>query len=136
MPSQPQPGRGSQASLAKRQASSAKGKASSSAAKSPARPTPPTDTGTSDHVYGVVSVLYHALQGAETYLQYIEDARNAGDDELTSFFEQCREEEQRRATRAKTLLAMRLGGDLDEDEDEDEDEDDDDDEEEEEEDEA
>ena len=126
MPSQPQAGRGSQAS-------SAKGKASASAAKSPPRQTPPEDTGTSDHVYGVVSVLYHALQGADTYLQYIEDARDAGDDELTSFFEQCREEEQRRATRAKTLLASRLGGDIDEDEDEDDDDDEEDEEEEEEE---
>jgi hypothetical protein len=121
MPSQPQAGRGSQAS-------STKGKASASAAKSPPRQSPPADTGTSDHVYGVVSVLYHALQGADTYLQYIEDARNAGDDELTSFFEQCREEEQRRAARAKALLSSRLAGDVDEeDEDEDEDEDDEDD---------
>src|SRR5687768_10168647 len=32
---------------------------------------------TEDHVYGLVSVLYHALQGAQTYEKYIEDAQKA-----------------------------------------------------------
>ena len=35
---------------------------------------------TEDHVYGLVSVLYHALQGAETYEKYVDDAERAGDD--------------------------------------------------------
>ena len=90
-----------------------------------------------DEVYGLVSVLYHALQGAETYAQYVEDARRSGDDELSEFFEECQDEEVDRADRAKELLAARLDAfaDADEDEDEDEDEDDEDDEEEDEEDE-
>ena len=78
-----------------------------------------------DEVYGAVSVLYHALQGAETYGKYIEDARAAGDDELVEFFQSCREEEQERAQRAKSLLIERLeetdedeSGSEDEDEDE------------------
>ena len=75
-----------------------------------------------DEVYGLVSVLYHSLQGAETYSQYIDDARRAGDQELVGFFEDCREEENDRATRAKVLLAMRL--EIEEEEDEDEDEED------------
>ena len=62
---------------------------------------------TEDHVYGLVSVLYHALQGAQTYAQYIEDASEASDDELVRFFEQCREEEAVRAARAKQLLIDR-----------------------------
>jgi hypothetical protein len=62
---------------------------------------------TEDHVYGLVSVLYHALQGAQTYEQYIEDAQRASDDELVTFFEQCRTEEQARAARAKQLLVDR-----------------------------
>jgi len=129
MATQPQTGRGSQASA------SNKGKTNASAVKAPppkAAAAAAAETSTSDHVYGVVSVLYHALQGAETYSQYIEDAREAGDDELTTFFEECRDEEKNRAARAKTLLAARLEGDV-EDEDEDEDEDDDDEEDEEEE---
>ena len=55
-----------------------------------------------------MSVLYHALQGAETYQQYIRDAQNAGDDELAQFFEECRSAEEERATRAKSLLLERL----------------------------
>jgi len=84
-----------------------------------------------DETYGLVSVTYHALQGAETYAQYQRDAEKAGDQELSAFFKQCGEEEASRAERAKGLLAMRLdGGQDDDDEDEIEDEDDEDDEEE------
>jgi hypothetical protein len=39
-------------------------------------------TGTPDEHYNLVSVLYHALQGAEIYEEYVEDAEAAGDDEL------------------------------------------------------
>jgi hypothetical protein len=81
-----------------------------------------------DELYGVVSVLYHALQGAETYARYGEDARKAGDEELLEFFETCRDEENGRAERAKMLLAERLADAEDADvEGEDEDEDDEDD---------
>lgn len=63
---------------------------------------------TEDHVYGVVSILYHALQGAQAYDQYIGDARRAGDGELEEFFRSCRSEEHARAERAKGLLLERL----------------------------
>jgi len=82
-----------------------------------------------DEVYGLVSVLYHALQGAETYDQYVRDARNADDQELVEFFEECRDEEADRADRAKSLLAARMDGfggmdrDTDEEDEEDEEED-------------
>jgi hypothetical protein len=69
---------------------------------------PSRSTGQRDEIYGVVSVLYHALQGAETYAKYVTDAQNAGDSELEQFFESCRSEEQQRAERAKNLLADRL----------------------------
>ena len=36
------------------------------------------NTGTRDVIYDLVSVLYHALQGAETYDQYIKDAQQRG----------------------------------------------------------
>jgi hypothetical protein len=61
-----------------------------------------------DEIYGVVSVIYHALQGAETYERYVDDARNAGDGELEQFFETCRTEELDRAKRAKAILLERL----------------------------
>jgi hypothetical protein len=76
-----------------------------------------------DELYGLISVLYHALQGSQTYQQYTRDAESGGDDELASFFEACREEENQRATQAKQLLADRIGGEGAEDEDEDEDKD-------------
>lgn len=66
-------------------------------------------TGTRDETYDVVSILYHALQGAETYQQYLRDAEQRGDQELAQFFRDVQEEEKRRAERAKQLLAKRLG---------------------------
>jgi len=77
-----------------------------------------TELQTEDHVYGLVSVLYHALQGAETYERYIDDAEQAGDDELVRFFEQCRDQENDRAQRAKRLLVARVDESLDEEDDE------------------
>lgn len=80
---------------------------------------------TEDHVYGLVSVLYHALQGAQTYEQYIQDAKRVKDDELANFFEQCRDEEAERATLARQLLVDRTELEDDDDaEDEEADEDD------------
>lgn len=67
------------------------------------------DTGTRDEHYDLISVLYHALQGAETYTQYLKDAEEAGDQELIQFFREVLEEECRRADRAKGLLKKRLG---------------------------
>jgi hypothetical protein len=86
---------------------------------------PDAETGERDENYNLISVLYHALQGAETYSQYMRDAQRAGDDELVEFFSEVREEEQERAERARELLAARLAGEADyEDEDEEEDEED------------
>ena len=67
------------------------------------------NTGTQDTDYNVVSILYHALQGAETYNQYIQDAQQSGDQELAQFFQQVQQENKQRADRAKQLLARRLG---------------------------
>jgi rubrerythrin len=66
-------------------------------------------TGTRDETYNLISVLYHALQGAETYQQYIQDAEQRGDQELVQFFRDVREEEKRRADGAKQLLAKHFG---------------------------
>jgi hypothetical protein len=73
-------------------------------------PAPEAPSAERDEVYGLISVLYHALQGAENYARYGEDARRAGDDELVEFFEECQDEEVERAERAKELLSARLDG--------------------------
>ncbi len=65
-------------------------------------------TGVRDEHYNLVSILYHALQGAETYDTYISDAEGAGDQELAQFFRQVQEEERQRVARAKELLGRRL----------------------------
>jgi hypothetical protein len=61
-------------------------------------------TGTRDSTYDVVSILYHALQGAEIYDRYCADAIDSSDYELAMFFREVQEEERRRADRAKTML--------------------------------
>lgn len=77
-----------------------------------------------DDTYGLISVIYHSLQGAETCGQYLEDARRTKNEELMAFFEASREEQNRRALRGRRLLAAQLEGLDDEDDDliEDEDE--------------
>lgn len=66
-------------------------------------------TGTRDAHYDVISILYHTLQEGETLAQYIEDAEQAGDPELSRFFRDVQEEDRKRAERAKEILQPRLG---------------------------
>ena len=89
-----------------------------------AKPEPLTDlapSSTEDQVYGLVSVLYHALQGVQACEQYIEDAEKANDDALVTFFEECRDQQNERASRAKALLVERADADSDDDDEEEED---------------
>ena len=66
-------------------------------------------TGTRDDTYDLVSVLYHALQGAETARHYIQDAEQAGDQELVQFFREARDWQRHLASQAKAVLKQRLG---------------------------
>ena len=66
------------------------------------------NTGTGDLTYNLVSILFHALQGAETYDQYIRDAEEEGDKDLAQFFREVKQENSARADRAKDLLHKRL----------------------------
>lgn len=77
-----------------------------------------SETGERDESYNLVSVLYHALQGAETTLQYQKDAEESGDEQLAQFFQETRGSFAECAQQAKQLLAARL--DIDEEDDEDE----------------
>lgn len=65
-------------------------------------------TGTRDTTYNLVSVLYHALQGAETYDQYVRDAIASSDYEVAAFFREVQEEQRQRADRAKQVLTNML----------------------------
>jgi hypothetical protein len=61
-----------------------------------------------DEVHGVVSVVYHALRGAETCAGYVRDAQAAGEEELVRFFEEVQEEHLTLANRGKRLLGAYL----------------------------
>jgi hypothetical protein len=65
-------------------------------------------TGTRDEHYNVISVLYHALQGADTCATYLQDAEHAGDQELAQFFREVQGTYRQLADRGKTLLRQRL----------------------------
>ena len=65
-------------------------------------------TSTSNVYFDVVSVLYHALEGARTYAIYVQDANRAGDQEAAQFFSQRQQEEVACADRAKQLLSSRI----------------------------
>ncbi len=63
------------------------------------------NTSVSNPHYNLVSVLYHALEGAQTYGQYIQDAQ--GDQELVQFFQQAQQQDNQRAQQALQLLTSR-----------------------------
>ncbi len=64
-------------------------------------------TGTSNTIYNLSSVLFHALKGGASYDMYIEDAEREGDEELAEFFRRVRDEDSMRADEAQMLLAER-----------------------------
>ena len=66
------------------------------------------ETGTSDQTYDVISVIYHALNGAETYEQYIRDAEAADDSELAAFFRSAHDRLCQTADEGKAMLRQRL----------------------------
>ncbi len=65
------------------------------------------ETGIQNTQFDLISILYHALEGAATYEQYIADADQANDKELVQFFRSVQAENCRRAERAKELLMSR-----------------------------
>jgi hypothetical protein len=65
-------------------------------------------TGTTDTTYALVSVLYHALQGAETVVQYLQDAEAAGDQELVQFLREAQAWQRHLASQAQAVLHQRL----------------------------
>ena len=66
-------------------------------------------TGTSNEYYNLVSIMYHALKGAQTYDTYVKDAEQNGDHDLAQFFREVQQEDQRRSMRAGQLLVQRAG---------------------------
>ena len=63
-------------------------------------------TGTRDEHYNLISVLYHALNGADTCDRYALDAETAGDERLAGFFRETQVMQSQIAERAKGLLGI------------------------------
>src|SRR3712207_5322689 len=63
-------------------------------------------TGTRDEHYNLISVLYHALNGADTCDRYALDAETVGDERLAAFFRETQVLQSRIAERAKGLLGI------------------------------
>jgi hypothetical protein len=65
-------------------------------------------TGVQNTKYNLVSVLYHMLNGAATYDQYIQDAEQSGDQELAQFLQNVKKQNAECAHKAQELLAQRI----------------------------
>ena len=78
-----------------------------------------SETGERDENYNLISVLYHALQGADTIRQYQEDVE--GDEELSQFLAETRSSYADIARQAKQLLIERVETDEDAEDEDDED---------------
>jgi rubrerythrin len=65
-------------------------------------------TGTRDVTYDLISVVYHALQGAETMQRYEHDAEQSGDRDAATFFREAMEQNRVLANRVKDLLGQRI----------------------------
>ncbi len=67
-------------------------------------------TGTRDEQYNLVSVLYHALHGAENCEVYAADAEASGDADLATFFRNAQATQRQLAEQAKERLGLSRGG--------------------------
>ncbi len=67
------------------------------------------ETGFSDVIYDLVSVQYHSLKAGHDYGQYVRDARNAGYEDIASFFEQVMKEDSDRAATCHRFLRALSG---------------------------
>lgn len=69
-------------------------------------------SGTGGHIpdttYNLISVLYHTLQGCQTYEQYAQDAEQAGQQEVAQFFRKTGRELEQCAQEGKQLLVQCL----------------------------
>ncbi|MDA2892390.1 acyl carrier protein [Mycolicibacterium sp. BiH015] len=70
---------------------------------------PAGETGFDDVSFDLISVQYHSLKAGHDYGQYVRDARNAGLDDVASFFEQVMSEDAQRARRCHEFLAKLQG---------------------------
>jgi hypothetical protein len=66
---------------------------------------PSGETGFDDVSFDLISVQYHSLKAGHDYGQYVRDAKNAGLDDVASFFEEVMAQDSDRAKRCHEFLA-------------------------------
>ncbi len=66
----------------------------------------PQQTPIDNTFFDLVSVLYHALEEAQTSSTYIQDAQQHGRQDLAHFFQQVQQQANDRAERARQLLSQ------------------------------
>jgi hypothetical protein len=64
------------------------------------------ETGFKDVEFDLISLQYHSLKAGHDYGQYVRDAKNAGLDEVASFFEDVMSQDSERAERCHKLLSQ------------------------------
>jgi hypothetical protein len=69
------------------------------------------ETGFEDVTYDLVAVQYHALKAGHDYGQYVRDAKNAGLDDIASYFEDVMATSSQQAKQAHDFLARLSGTD-------------------------
>jgi hypothetical protein len=62
------------------------------------------ETGFGDVEFDLISLQYHSLKAGHDYGQYVRDAKNAGFDDVASFFEEVQSQDSERAKRAHEFL--------------------------------
>lgn len=67
-------------------------------------------TGATNVTYDLVSVLYHCLDGAQTFEKYVQDAKQSGDQNLVQFFQTAQSQHRQIAQQAEQLLGKKLNG--------------------------
>ena len=62
------------------------------------------ETGFADVTFDLISVQYHSLKAGHDYGQYVRDAKNAGRDDIASFFEDVMAQDSERARRCHDFI--------------------------------
>jgi rubrerythrin len=62
------------------------------------------ETGFDDVTFDLISVQYHSLKAGHDYGQYVRDAKNAGRDDIASFFEEVMAQDSDRARQCHEFM--------------------------------
>lgn len=61
-----------------------------------------------NEVFDLVSVLYFALEADFKHQRYIQDAQQAGDNDLVQFFQECQQHDRQLVQQARQLLSRKM----------------------------